>query len=153
MLKKTITYDDYNGNPRKEDFYFNLSKAELMELELGTVGGFSEMMQRLIDAQDAPSIMREIKNIILSSYGEKSADGKRFIKSKELSDAFSQTEAYSQLFMDLVTDDKKAAEFVIGLVPSDIAKQIPEDVVSQTKSKLSVVDVMDDAASDGAGGE
>lgn len=142
MLKRTITYEDYNGNTRKEDFYFNLSKAELMRLQLGTVGGFSEMMQRMIDAQDAPSIMNEIEKIILSSYGEKSPDGKRFIKSKEISDAFSQTEAYSQLFMELVTDDKKAAEFVVGLVPSDVASQIPADVL-ESKTVLNIVDKTD----------
>ena len=103
MLKKTITYTDYNGVERTEDKYFNLSKAEIMEMEMSTAGGFAEMVQGIVKAQDAPAIMKIFKDIILKSYGEKSPDGKRFIKSKELSDEFSQTEAYSDLFMELCT--------------------------------------------------
>lgn len=120
MLKKTITYNDYNGVERKEDFYFNLSKAELMEMEIGTVGGFAEMIQNIVDAKDAPSIIKIFKELVLKAYGQKSPDGKRFIKSEELSEAFSQTEAYSILFMELATDDKAAAAFVNGIVPADI---------------------------------
>lgn len=120
MLKKTITYNDYNGIERKEDFYFNLSKAELMEMEMGTVGGFAEMIQNIVDAKDAPSIIKIFKELVLKAYGQKSPDGKRFIKSEELSEAFSQTEAYSILFMELATDDKAAAAFVNGIVPADI---------------------------------
>lgn len=120
MLKKTITYNDYNGVERKEDFYFNLSKAELMEMEMGTVGGFAEMIQNIVDAKDAPSIIKIFKELVLKAYGQKSPDGKRFIKSEELSEAFSQTEAYSILFMELATDDKAAAAFVNGIVPADI---------------------------------
>lgn len=118
MLKKKITYTDYNGTERTEDFYFNLTKAEIMEMELGTSGGLAEMIQRIVDAQDAPAIIKVFKDLILKAYGEKSADGKRFIKSKEISDAFSQTEAYSQLFMELATDTDSAAEFVNGIVPN-----------------------------------
>lgn len=120
MLKKTITYHDYNGIERKEDFYFNLSKAELMEMEMGTVGGFAEMIQNIVDAKDVPSMIKIFKDLILKAYGQKSPDGKRFIKSEELSEAFSQTEAYSNLFMELSTDDKAAAAFVNGIVPADV---------------------------------
>lgn len=119
MLKKKITYTDYNGVERSEDFYFNLTKAELMEMEMSTVGGFTEMVQRIVAANDAPSIIKIFKELILKAYGEKSPDGKRFIKSKEISDAFSQTEAYSQLFMELATDANAAADFVNGLVPNE----------------------------------
>lgn len=119
MLKKKITYTDYNGVERSEDFYFNLTKAELMEMEMSTVGGFTEMVQRIVAANDAPSIIKTFKELILKAYGEKSPDGKRFIKSKEISDAFSQTEAYSQLFMELATDANAAADFVNGLVPNE----------------------------------
>lgn len=119
MLKKTITYTDYNDVERKETHYFNLSKAEIMEMELGTAGGFAEMVQRIVDTQDGPAIVRIFKDIILKAYGEKSPDGKRFIKSEELSTAFSQTEAYSVLFMELATDDKAAAAFINGIVPAD----------------------------------
>lgn len=120
MLKKTITYTDYNGVERKEDFYFNLSKAEIMEMELGTAGGFAEMIQKIIDAQDAPTIVKIFKDLVLKAYGEKSADGKRFIKSEEISKGFEQTEAYSNLFMELSTDAKAASDFINGIIPVDM---------------------------------
>lgn len=122
MLKKTITYSDYNGTERTQDFYFNLSKAEILEMEMGTSGGLAEMIQRIVAAQDAPAIIKLFKDLILKAYGEKSADGKRFIKSEELSTAFSQTEAYSILFMELATDADAAAKFVNGIIPADMAK-------------------------------
>lgn len=120
MLKKTITYTDYNGTERTEDFYFNLSKAEIMEMEMGTSGGYAEMLQRLIKTQDAPSIVKIFKDLVLKAYGVKSPDGKRFEKSEELSTAFSQTEAYSNLFMELATDADEAARFINGITPSDV---------------------------------
>ena len=122
MLKHTITYTDYNGVQRTEDFWFNLSKAEIMEMEMGTTGSFAEMLNKIIAAQDAPAIIAVFKDLILKAYGEKSADGKRFIKSKEISTAFAQTEAYSQLFMELATSAEKGSAFVNGIVPSDMAK-------------------------------
>ena len=115
MIKKNITYTDYNGNERTEDFYFNLSTAELMEMEMSTSGGLAEMIQRIVAAQDAPAIIKVFKDIILKAYGEKSPDGKRFVKNEELSTAFSQTEAYSQLYMELSTDAEAAATFVNGI--------------------------------------
>lgn len=118
MLKKSITYTDYNGTERTEDFYFNLSKAEIMEMEMGTSGGLAEMINKIVAAQDAPAIIKIFKDLVLKAYGEKSADGKRFIKSEELATAFSQTEAYSQLFMELATDADAAANFVNGIVPA-----------------------------------
>lgn len=124
MLKKTITYTDYNGVERKEDFYFNLSKAEVMEMELSTTGGLAEMIKRIVAAQDQPAIIKVFKDLILKAYGEKSPDGKRFIKSPELSDSFAQTEAYSILFMELATNDDAAAKFINGIVPADMAQQI-----------------------------
>lgn len=125
MLKKTITYEDYNGVSRTEDFYFNLNKAEIMEMEMGTVGGLAEMIQRIVDAKDAPSIIRVFKELVLKAYGEKSPDGKHFIKSEEKSIAFSQTEAYSQLFMELATNTESASAFVNGIMPKDLTKQLP----------------------------
>ena len=120
MLKKSITYTDYNGTERTEDFYFNLTKAEIMEMEMSTAGGLSEMLQNIVKAQDAPSIIKIFKELVLKAYGQKSPDGKRFIKSEELSTEFSQTEAYSQLFMELATDADAAAKFVNGIVPGAI---------------------------------
>lgn len=126
MLKKTFTYTDYNGVERTEDHYFNLSKAELMEMELSTTGGLAEMINKIVAAQDAPAIVKVFKDLVLKAYGQKSADGRRFIKSKELSDEFAQTEAYSQLFMELATDADAASKFVNGIVPAmDNASSIP----------------------------
>lgn len=127
MLKKTITYTDYNGTERTEDFYFNLSKAEIMEMELSTTGGLAEMIQNIVKAQDAPAIIKVFKELVLKAYGEKSADGKRFVKvgqdGNALSAAFAETEAYSNLFMELATDSDKAAEFVNGIVPADVSNK------------------------------
>mgnify|MGYP003511540143 CR=1 FL=1 len=124
MLKKNIKYTDYNGVEREETFLFNLSKAELMEMEMGTTGGLAEKIQQIVEAQDAPSIIQIFKDIILKAYGEKSADGKRFVKINDagvpLSIGFSQTEAYSQLFMELATNSDEAAKFIKGIIPSDI---------------------------------
>ena len=117
MLKETITYTDYNGVERTEDFYFNLSKAEVTEMEMGVTGGYQEMIMRATQTQDAPTLISIFKDIILRSYGQKSADGKRFVKSKTLSEEFSQTEAYSILFMRLATDADAAARFVNGIMP------------------------------------
>lgn len=129
MLKKTITYTDYNGVERKEDFWFNLSKAELMKMELSVAGGMAEMLTKLIDKQDGPVIMNTFEDIILKAYGEKSDDGRQFVKSPEISKAFSQTEAYSKLFMELITDSTAAAAFVNGIMPAEAResnKQIGE---------------------------
>lgn len=117
MLKKTITYTDYNGVNRTEDHYFNLTKAEVVEMEMGVSGGYTEMINRVISAQDAPTIMKTFKEFISKSYGIKSLDGIRFEKSDEISKAFMQTEAYSVLFMELCTDAGAAAAFVNAIVP------------------------------------
>lgn len=119
MLKKTMTYTDYNGTERTEDFYFNLSKAELMEMELSVNGGLAEMLQNIVNSQDSPAIVKTFKEIILKAYGRKTPDGRGFEKSEELSRAFSQTEAYSDLFMLLATNAEEAAKFVNGIVPQD----------------------------------
>lgn len=118
MIKKTITYTDYNGVERTENFYFNLSKAEVMEMELSADGGMTAAVQKIIDAKDIPSIIRVFKDLVLKSYGVKSDDGRRFIKSKEISEAFAQTEAYSQIFMELATDAEAASAFINGIIPN-----------------------------------
>ena len=135
MLKKIITYTDYNGVERTEPFYFNLSKAELMEMELGVTGGMTEMLNKIINAKDGPSLMKTFKEMIMKAYGVKSDDGKRLIKSEELSIAFTQTEAYNVLFMELITDDKAAADFVNGIIPNEIQAE----VAAQTENKDEVV--------------
>ena len=124
MLKKTITYTDYNGVERKEDFYFNLSKAEVMEMNLSNYGGLAQMLQKIIDAHDSKTIIETFKDIILKAYGVKSVDGREFVKVDEngrpLSVKFSQTEAYSILFMELSTNSEAASEFVNGILPKDM---------------------------------
>lgn len=140
MFKKTITYTDYNGNERTEDFYFNLSKAELTEMEMSTSGGLTKTIERIISEKDTPSIIKIFKDLILKSYGVKSLDGRLFEKidanGNPLSRQFEQTEAYSVLFTELATDDVKAAEFVNGIIPADAAKKIAE---SQTPNNIAGV--------------
>lgn len=124
MIAKTIKYKDYNGMEREDKFYFNLTKAEITEMELSTSGGLGECIKNIVAAQDTPEIIKIFKELILKAYGEKTLDGKRFRKVNDagvpLSIAFSETEAYSNLFMELATDDKAAAEFVNGIMPADI---------------------------------
>ena len=122
MLKKTVTYVDYNGVERTEDFYFNLSKAEVTEMELSVEGGFSKMLEEIVKSNDNVRIIELFKQMVLKAYGEKSADGKRFIKSKEIAEAFSQTEAYSEIFMELALDEKATAAFVNCIMPSNLGK-------------------------------
>ena len=123
MYKKPITYTDYNGTERTENFYFNFTKAELMEMELGTAGGFVEKVNNIIAAQDQAELVKVFKDLVLSAYGVKSDDGRRFMKSEEIRNDFAQTEAYSILFMELATNAEKAAEFVNNVVPADLAKE------------------------------
>ena len=125
MLKKTITYNDYNEVTHTETYYFNLSKAECMEMEMSTSGGLTEMINKIIETQDVPAIIKIFKDLILKAYGVKSPDGKRFIKSEELSTAFAQTEAYSVLFMELATNAEEASAFVNGIMPSIDKKSNP----------------------------
>lgn len=125
MLKKTITFEDFNGVTRTEDHYFHLSKSELTKLEMGIKGGFTEMVQRIVQAQDAPEIIRVFEELIQKSYGVRTADGRGFTKRKEDLEAFMATPAYDQLFMELAFDDKAAAEFINGVVPKDVSQQNP----------------------------
>lgn len=122
MLKKTITYVDYNGTQRTEDFYFNLSKAEVAEMEMSVEGGFSKMLEELVASKDNVRIVELFKQMVLKSYGEKSADGRRFVKSPEISEAFAQTEAYSEIFMELALNEEAAAAFVNGIMPANLDK-------------------------------
>lgn len=133
MLKKTMTYVDYDGNNRTEDFYFNLSKAEVMEMELGTTGGMQKMLEKIVAEQDTKRIIEVFKDIILRAYGEKTPDGKRFIKSKDLTDSFAQTEAYSDLFMELATDADAASKFINGIVPQNIGPQDHQPAKAELK--------------------
>lgn len=123
MLKKSITYTDFNGEEVTEDFFFNLTKAELIEIEMGHEGGLSESLKKIIATEDGAKIISEFKSIILKAYGERSVDGKRFVKSQHARDQFESTEAYSVLFVELVTDPDAAAEFVRAIMPGDLMAQ------------------------------
>ena len=116
MFKHTIKYTDYNGTPREEQFLFNLSRAELMKMELSTTAGFEEKIRMLIATKNNAEIMNIYEDLILNSYGIKSEDGRRFIKSEELKNQFKQSEAYSELLMQLLGDDKFQAEFLNGII-------------------------------------
>lgn len=136
MLKKSITYEDYNGNSITEDFYFNLNKAELVALELSEKGGLANKMKEIVETEDGALIIATFKELVLTAYGIKSEDGKRFIKSEDLRLAFSQTEAYSELFIELATDAKAAAEFINGVVPAGLAAEAEKatsELVAQGK--------------------
>lgn len=122
MLKKIIQYTNFNGEEEEEVFFFHLSKAELVELELSQEGGLQQWLMNVVAAEDGKAIIAEFKKIILGAYGQKSADGKRFVKNQQLRDEFESSEAYSVLFMELVTDAEKAAEFVNGVIPSGLAE-------------------------------
>jgi hypothetical protein len=139
MIKKTVTYTDYNGVERTEDFYFNLNKAEVSEMEMGTTGGFAAMLQKIIDAKDQAAITKTFKEMVLKAYGEKSADGRSFLKEDEygrpLANKFKQTEAYSNIFMELAFNAQAASAFVKGIIPSDLESTIKKLNDGQKETK------------------
>ena len=137
MLTKTVKYTDYNGNERTETLNFHLTKAEIAEMELSMPGGMSVTIQRIIEAQDTKELIALFKDLLLKSYGVKSPDGRRFIKNDELREEFSQTGAYSEMFMELATDAKAASDFVNGIIPADMQEQLknmPEDMKKQIEA-------------------
>lgn len=140
MLKKTITYENpFTGQEVTEEHYFHISKADLVQMEMEehddtyekdgtTLTGMQAKLQRIVDSRDGKAIMEEIRDIIRRSYGRK--DGDRFLKSSEIWENFASTEAYSQLLFDLCTDAAAAAEFMNGIVPSNLEK-IAADIREQ----------------------
>lgn len=134
MYKQTITYTDFDGIERTEDFLFNLTKAELVEMEMGTAGGMSGILDRISKAKDTPSIIKEIKNLLLKTYGVKSPDGRKFIKNAQIREEFECSEPFSVMFMKLATNDEEAVKFVQGIMPKDIADQLPADLLEQAKN-------------------
>lgn len=125
MFKKTITFEDYDGNERTEDFYFNLDERDITKMELGTTGGLDQYIQKIAAEKDLPKIIELFEELIDASYGEKSADGKYFMKTAEALMKFKSTQAYSDLYMELATNEDAAAEFINGITPK--AKKQPED--------------------------
>ena len=129
MLKKIITYTDYNGVERTEDFYFNISKAELADMQMSEEDGYDQKLKNIIEANDRKSIYETFKYFIHASYGEKSIDGKRFMKKDPVTGAplyiaFMESEAYSVLFLELIQSDETMAAFINGIMPPDIAQQL-----------------------------
>lgn len=124
MIAKKVTYTDYNGLERTETFYFNLTEAETLEWEMSATGGLTAYIEKIVAANEMPAIISVFKELVLKAYGEKSADGRRFIKNDEVRDAFAQTEAYSKIFMELATDAEKAAEFVNGITPKKANNEV-----------------------------
>lgn len=124
MYKKTIAYTDYFGEEREETFYFHFSEAELSKMELSRNGGISRFVEKIIQTKDNPKLVDMFEDFILSAYGEKSEDGRRFIKNDELSTAFKQTPAYSILFMQLITDEDELARFIKEVVPKELSDRV-----------------------------
>ena len=132
MFKKKINYTDFDGNNRSETFYFNFTKGELLEMQIGTNGGYNNYLKRLVESQDQAEITKIFKEIILKAYGIKSDDGKRFIKTDALREEFTQTEAYSELFTELATNTEAAIEFINGIMPPALMAEVnKEDMKKQ----------------------
>lgn len=143
MLKKNIKYTDYNGVERKEDHYFNLTNAELTEMEMGVNGGFSEMVERIIESQNSAEIIKVFKDMILKAYGVKSLDGKYFLKEDpkdghKFADEFKQTEAYSVLYMELATNTEAAIDFINGIMPADVDKKALKEATDKAKEQAGI---------------
>ena len=128
MLKKTIKYTDYNGEEHEEDFYFNMNKFELTEMELSEKGGLAEHLSEIAKEEDGKSMIKFIKDFILKAYGVRSEDGRRFIKNEELSREFEQTEAFSELFMELATNEDAVTEFIKGIIPSSLGEELEKQL-------------------------
>lgn len=132
MLKKTVTYKDYNGVERTEDFYFNLTKAELAELNLTTEGGLDTRMTKITRAKDTPELMKLFKEILKLSYAVKSDDGRRLIKNDQVWEEFVGTEAYSIIFMEIFGDDEHALNFIQNVLPADLAEEAVKELKKST---------------------
>lgn len=138
MLKKTVTYTDYNGVERTETFYFHYNEAEILDMEMSTEGGFAERIQKIIDAKDQVSLMQVIKKFVIDAYGVKSEDGKRFIKNDAVRTEFLESPAYSQIWMELVMDDEIAADFINNVIPSGMKEKL-EGLIKAREAKIKAV--------------
>lgn len=145
MIKKTVKYTDYNGIERTENCYFNITKSEAMEMQFESGGNLPDILQKMIDEKDQVKLGRMFKDLIVKTYGIKSDDGKRFIKSKEISEAFEQTPAYDEIYMDLLTHEDHAIAFVKGILPADVAKEIAKEEAKKAlpEEPAQIVDISD----------
>lgn len=128
MFKHVVKYEDFNGNPKERTLYFNLSKAELLKMELASENGLQEDLQKLVDSKDRQKIMETFDRIIALSYGEKSSDGQLFVKNQDVLNSFLQSPAYDEFVFDLLTKPGTAEAFVRGITPNTdgIRKAIPD---------------------------
>lgn len=138
MLKKTVTYIDYNGVERTEAFYFHYNEAEILDMEMSTEGGFAERIQKIIDAKDQVSLMQVIKKFVIDAYGVKSEDGKRFIKNDTVRTEFLESPAYSQIWMELVMNDEVAADFINNVIPSGMKEKL-EGLIKAREAKVKTI--------------
>lgn len=136
MLKKTITYTDYDGMERTEDFWFNLNKTELTKLDAELPGGVLGVLRKIIDKKDRKALVDFIETLILRSYGEKTLDGKRFVKTPEMAEEFMQTPAYDELFMSILSDTDSQTSFINGVIPQSMAKEIEQTDKKQVENAL-----------------
>ena len=127
MIKETITYTDYNDVERTEDFYFNVTKTELLRMEADKNGAFSTVLEKFVKAKDVSDVLDAVEKFLWKAYGEKTPDGKQFIKSEELSRAFFQSPAYEVLFEKLNSNADFAYNFIMGIVPAELAKQASQN--------------------------
>ena len=140
MLKKTVTYIDYNGTERTEDFYFNMNQVEAIELEYGAIPGkrLTDMLVEMSNTSDAVTIITLLKEFLLKTYGEKSPDGNQFVKNKDIRDAFEQSPAFPKIYLELATNAEYAAEFITGVIPSEVRAELGPD------PKQAILDKMKD---------
>lgn len=131
MLKKTYTYTDYDGNQRTEDFYFNLTLPELRKMYNSVPGGLDKKLEKIVASMDTGAIMEVIDEFIRASYGEKSLDGRRFMKSEEIYKAFSETEAYAMFYSELLSSDAAASEFILGVLPKNVSEGVGEQMTTR----------------------
>lgn len=145
MLKKTITYEDFNGEKRTEDFYFNVSKAELVEMEMSEKDGFGATLKQIVAAQDGRGLIKHFKQIIGSAYGIRSDDGKFFRKTPEIQNDFLNSAAYDTLFMEFMTSEEAAMNFVMAILPKDMIDALNTEIKTVSSNKLETVATLPEA--------
>lgn len=135
MLKLPITFEDFDGELVTEVHHFNLSRTDLVDLELLEEGGLERKLRRIVEEQDHRALIAEFKSLVLTAYGIRSEDGKRFIKNQQVREEFAQTAAYDSLFFLLATDDKAAANFWLGIVPKSLREEVEKEMAKDEDLK------------------
>lgn len=123
MIKKTVTYEDFDGNMQTDTFYFNLTKAEILEMEVRYEGGLHDLLVKIVKEKDNKKILSHFKEIILDAYGIRSDDGRGFKKSDELREAFADSAAFQELWLEIATSEESGAAFINGIVPKQLKEE------------------------------